>query len=247
MNIEVVSTIHNDGYKKYAYKNYTNFVNYWPSDIKLTVYSEDILDDKLNGVIYKDLFKEIPECQLFVDRNKDIKWKPPYRQKRYKQDFIKFCYKVFVTCHHALNSNADFLIWLDGDINTKANFNVEKNLHYFDPNYFCWFLGRDYCERNKNKSDSVSTETGIIIFNLNHPISKDFFEDYKNIYETDKLFGLNEVHDGYVFDIVRKKYKQKYFKAFYQSQDADFPLRKIDLGKILEHQIGSKKWQTNSN
>lgn len=241
MKIEVISSINLEGYNKFAKQNYSKFVEFWPNDIHLYVYSEDDITDIISNITFKNLYKFQPSCKTFVNTNKNKKWKPPYSQKLYKQLHIKFCYKVYALCYHALNSDADFVIWLDADIETKKKFDI-RNFDFFRNDVFCCYLGRENCTRNISPTNSVSTETGLIIFNNKHKISKQFFQQYQNLYDTNEIFNLDEIHDGYVFDIVKKKFSKKHFASFIKDSDQDFPLENFVLKDYLHHRLGKKKW-----
>lgn len=240
MNIEVVTCINQKGYNLFARDNFKSFNENWPKNITLTVYSEDDIDYP-----HIDLYNEIPLCFNYIQRNKNKRWKPPYSQKQYKQDHLKFCYKVYTVCHRAFKSDADYLIWLDSDITTIRPITINLLQKYCN-DYFCSYLNRESWEGNNNLSKMISTETGFIIFNLKHRIKNEFFKRYQEIYDTDEIFKFNEIHDGYIFDQVVNEFNPLYFKRLTNGTFRE-PLSHIELGKYLSHTMGRKKWGFRKN
>ena len=69
---------------------------------------------------------------------------------------------------------------------------------------FCGYLGIDRVDTLTNKKlasyGRLNVETGIIVYNLDHPIAKKFFEIQKNIYLTNESFKLYDWSDTGVFE-----------------------------------------------
>lgn len=244
MKIAVITSTSAAGYAAYAFNNYKLFKNFWNSEIDLHVYSEDILEPKIEGIFYHDLYKISPECKQFVNKNKELKWVPPYKQKPYKFNFIKFCFKVYAICAASRIIKADILIWLDSDI--KTNQPIDKNMlqSYICSDDILSYLNRELNEKNINPKVKLSSETGILFFNMHHPNITEFFNRYQELYDSGELFNLDEVHDAFVLDsliAVMEKENKGIFKKL-SNGITERPLEDI-FSPALIHNMGSKKWK----
>jgi hypothetical protein len=45
------------------------------------------------------------------------------------------------------------------------------------------------------------------MFDMKHPEAKNFFDRYEWYYNTDAIYNLDQYHDGFVFDVVRKEFE----------------------------------------
>ena len=96
MKIQVVTSWNNKLYKEYAHRFKETYQ--WPFD--LVVYNED-----------EDMFDKIPNLKKFIERNK-------HREvASFKQDGVRFSYKVYAYTHAIENcpSDVDGLICIDAD------------------------------------------------------------------------------------------------------------------------------------
>jgi len=248
MKFAVCTTIHEEGYNKYAKKNFELFVKHWPNNIKLYAFMEGEYDT-IPGVQYYDLYKQSPDLKKFLEVNKGRKWWPKDREmKIYKRDWIKFCYKSFTMYEASKLIDTDYLIWLDADIITKKDLPINILDALVDPTKFCTYLNRESNRRNKKGHSRkwLSSETGFIIFNLKHHYSKEFFETFIDYYRNGTMFDLHEVHDAYILDTALEKLVQQKKIINIKMTDGikDFPLNETVLDEYLFHQMGRKKWKS---
>lgn len=246
MKIDVVTTIPLSGYKLFAKQNYEKFLEHWPASVQLHVFSEDEIPQDLNEIKYYDLYKVSPNCKKFVNNNKERKWKPPYTQKLYKFSFIKFCYKVYAICVASKLIDTDVLVWLDSDIITIKDLPLDLITESINDKTLLCYLNRDKSDRNVSKEYRLSSETGLILFNMKNPNTKEFFERYQKIYDSEKLFELEEVHDAFVFDRLIEKMESEGKGEFVKLTNGThlWPLQKTDFGSYLVHKMGKKKWKS---
>ena len=96
MKIQVVTSWNNKLFKKYAHRFQSTYN--WPFD--LIVYNED-----------DDMFDKIPDLKKFIERNQHRK------VKSFKDDGVRFSYKVYAYTHAIVNcsSDVDGLICIDAD------------------------------------------------------------------------------------------------------------------------------------
>ena len=184
MNIKVVTTYNNKLWDEYAHRFFETYN--WPFDV--INYNED-----------KDMFEMIPNCKNFVDRNKNRKL--PKHKNAFKFDAVRFCYKVYGYTHSILNTDADGLICMDADSvflkPIDVNF-VKKHLHKEDKMMSYFGRKRWY------------SECGFLYFNMHHPQVKNYAKEMQCMYDSDDIYKLQECHDSYVWDYVRKQFESDY-------------------------------------
>ena len=108
--IAVVTTLNKKLYKQYGHKFFETYN--WP--FNLIVYSEDMLDIPHTNLIPKSTFDEIPQCEEFVNRNKQ---RPVADTPAgYINDGVRFSYKVYAYTNEIItNEDYDGLICIDAD------------------------------------------------------------------------------------------------------------------------------------
>lgn len=242
MKIAVVTSTSLAGYQAYAKNNYQKFLDKWAPSIELHVFSEDNLPQEL-PIYYHNLYQESPSCKNFVDRNNNKSYTPPYKQKKYKYQFIKFCFKVYAICTASKKLDADILIWLDSDVETNISITDTFIKHYIDSASILSYLNRELNEKNINPRVRLSTETGLIIFNMRHPVIFEFFKRYQNYYDSDNIFLLDETHDAFVFDHLIEEMMTEGKGIFKKLSNGitERPLEDVFKGAFT-HRMGQKKW-----
>ncbi len=206
--IMCVTTFSNKGYEEYGKKMIETFDQYWNKDIDLLVFVDSLIDNLESSRILQFPLTDFPEIQAFTNRHKDnplAHGKQPTRFWQTKEnktgysfrfDAVRFHYSAMVPLYAAeyflSYYNSGILIFLDGDVITKAEISSKwitetilpkgKNIAY---------LGR---EGNK------STETGFVAYRL--PKAMKFLESYHDVYVNDEIFAMGETANGYIFDKI---------------------------------------------
>jgi len=213
MKIKVVSTWNNYLYKQYARRFKKTYK--WP--FELEIYNEDI-----------DMYDKIPELKKFVDRNKIT------IPVSFLKDAVRFSYKVYAYTQSILESkDYDSIMFIDADsvFYKKIDVNwIKKHLH------------RDECMLTYLNRPTYS-ECGFIYFNMKHGFIKQFASDMRKMYDKDLLFKEEQQHDSWIFDVVRKRFEDKYGILNYDIGDGrvgHVQARSI-LGKIYDHTKGTRK------
>ena len=206
MNIEVFTTFHEQGWKRYAERMVKTFDKFWPDDIKLTLYCEKFQPFiESNRIIIKDIFEVCPAIKLYLKQYNTPKANGIRNDKRdFKYDAIKFCYKVFAQCNMIRNSKADKIIFIDADTLTFDKPPIEKLDKLLPNNKLCAYIGRP------NNKRLPFAETGFIMYNLKHPNIQEFADVFENLYSSGKLFDLEYQIDCFVFDTARNETENKY-------------------------------------
>ena len=218
----VVTTFHAKGYEQYAQKFIKTFLKTWPQSVVLYVYTEDckIAETGVNLIVrdlhsasqplvdFKNKSKNVPKANGDVSQD-PVRSKSSDAGKGFKWDAVRFSHKVYSIFHCAANCDADILIWMDADMicHSPVDENVLNSL-IPEENDLC-FLGRE----------GKFSECGLYSLNLHKKQTKRFLKRFQEYYDKAEngIFTLDEWHDSFVFDAVRK----------------DVPLNSLDWSKNL--------------
>ncbi len=121
----------------------------------------------------------------------------------YYKEWLKFCHKSFAQWETYEKDPEGIMIWIDSDVVLKKSLDwsvIERGLD----GKFCGYFGRDRVDPSINKKvkryGKFNVETGVIFYNLSHPMAKTFFEIQKNIYLSNEVFKLYDWADTGVFE-----------------------------------------------
>jgi hypothetical protein len=208
----VVTTFNAKGYGQYAQTFIQTYLKHWEPTINLYAYPEDChVFESASNLIVRDLHSSSHELVNFKNKwktvpkaNGDVS-QDPVRSKRkdagkgFKWDAIRFSHKVYSIFHCAKNCDADILMWLDADMVCHSPM-TEKILDSLIP------MDKDLCFLGRKDKFS---ECGLYTMNLQSPMTEKFLEKFQNFYDDAEngIFRLDEWHDSFVFDAVRKTVK----------------------------------------
>jgi hypothetical protein len=257
MNFTVVTTFHREGYEKYGQRMIETFIKNWPQEVKLYVYTENCeVSQSAPNLIVKDLHASSPELVKFKEiwklvpkANGDVS-ADPIRSKRkdagkgFKWHAIRFAHKVYSIFACAKECNSDFLIWMDADTVCHSPITVEQLAKMIPNDKDLCYLGR------KGKY----SECGLYSMNLKSEMTHNFIKEFQRMYDNAEagIFQLEEWHDSFVFDAVRKKFpflKQLDWAASLydlrpspgMSTGEGHPLINSEWGAWLDHLKGGRK------
>lgn len=243
----VVTTFNADGYNKYGRRMIDTFINAWPQDISLWVYAEGcVVHQTAPNLQIFDLAQASPELAKFkrtwqdVPRaNGDVSTDPVRSQRKdagkgFKWDAVRFAHKVYAIFAAAQHCNSEWLIWMDADmvchspvpmdfVNSMCPFNVD----------LC-FLGRE----------GKYTECGLYAMNLHSPLIQLFLNRFQHFYDDAEhgIFTLEEWHDSFVFDAVRKSMQLRELNwSAGIIRGEGHPLINSSWGQYLDHLKGDRK------
>lgn len=255
-NIIVVTTFNENGFNTYGKKMVKSFDTFWPDNIHLYVYYEGNIPsmDTSNRIHWKNLHDESKDLVNFKERHKNdpvahgkaskspkgltripssnLKHKAKHEGiDSFLYDAVRFSHKVFTVISASENIKSDILIWLDGDVKTfrKIPENFFENLIPNDTHLT--YLGRE----------EKYSECGFVAYNKNHKVHDIFIKIWKELYENDTVFNLEEWHDSYVFDYVRNLFDVKNNNLNYYVKDNGHPFINSELGNYLDHLKGKRK------
>ena len=231
---EVVTSMSESYYDKIGSVMLESFLDRWPEDIKLRIYTEDdlCLQASPRYKVY-DLYESERAAQEFVARNKN---RPDQQNpKELHMGAVRFSYKTFSIINACMSTNADYMIWLDADTFTHTDITHEFLDSLVDDSKYLTYLGRD----------NNYSECGFVIYNINHRVNQNFMVSWKKLYTSDTVFELDQWHDSFVFDTLRKSFEQ--FQGIQNNnlspwgKNYDHVFINSVLGEYMDHMKGNRK------
>ena len=249
MKIEIVTTFHEDGLKRYGQRMIDTFCDNWPSEIILNVYPEKCnprvkdhsritltdLDSVHNLTAFKNRWKNVPKATGDVTDD-PIRSKRKDSGKGFKWDAVRFAHKVYAIFDCADKTQADVLFWMDADTVCHSPISIDTVKNFCSLSYDLGFLGRE----------GKYSECGLYSMNLNSPVTQNFLREFKRMYDDAEhgIFTLAEWHDSFVFDAVRTKFRGKLKENNWSAgiiKGEGHPLINSEWGAYLDHLKGDRK------
>lgn len=248
MKYTVITSFNDEGLKQYGQRMINAFDQHWPKSVELVVYAENCVPViPSDRVKVQDLLASSPDLVRFKHKHQNNplangttpKIVPKnLKDNRFKWDAVRFSHKVFAVIHACKNSDADWVIWLDADTVTFADV-PENFLSTICPQTaMACYLGRNL---------RYHSECGWVAYNMRHPDLQTFIDRWKDLYVSDQLFDLDEYHDSFVFDVLRKDF-QATKRTFFHNLSPQLPAKgpghpfiASRLGLYMDHMKGSKR------
>jgi hypothetical protein len=250
----VVTTFHEAGLKKYGQRMIDTYLQNWPKEVTLHLYPENcnpkILDH--SRITLTDVETGVPDLKSFKGRwknvphaNGDISSFPRLASRKdshkpFKWDAVRFAHKVYSIFHCAKETDADVLIWMDADTICHSPITLTDLERMIPDNRDLCFLGR------KGKY----TECGLYAMNLRSAAVQEFLKKFQWMYDSAEMgiFTLEEWHDSFVFDVVRRNSTLKELDwSGHLISGEGHPLINSQWGAWLDHLKGDRKTQGRSN
>ena len=247
MKIAVVTTFHQEGLKKYAQKMIDTFCENWPVEVTLHIYPEKCnpairnhnhvtlfdLDGVQDLTNFKNRWNGVPKA------NGDVSGDPVRSKRRdsgkgFKWDAVRFAHKVYSIFHCAKTTDADILIWMDADTICHSPISMKDINRMIPADKDICFLGR------KGKF----SECGLYSMNLRSPAVQQFLSNFQRFYDDAEngIFKLDEWHDSFVFDAVRKTVNLNELDwSSHLIKGEGHPLINSEWGAWLDHLKGGRK------
>lgn len=190
------------GREEYGLRFLRAFNQYWPREVQLQVYVEDV-DRSIAPMCERDLWA-IPGARAFADRYRSSKmhngrmpklgWKERDLREGYsfRFDAYKFFKQILIPQEAAKGlEDGDILAWLDGDTET---------LRPVPPDFVDQLLGdAEVCYLNRHRQHS---EIGFWAVRINAR-TRLFLTTMAYIYTSDKFLTLPEWHSAFIWDHAR--------------------------------------------
>lgn len=246
MKYTVISTFNEAGYKQYGQRMIQTFLKTWPQEVSLVIYAEGctVAETAPNLVVhdiavvdaltvFKTVWQNVPRATGDVTAD-PVRSRRKDAGKGFKWDAVRFSHKVYSIFHCARNIGTDWLIWMDADTVCHSPITTKDLAHLCPADQDLCFLGR----RGKY------SECGLYAMNLASTNTKTFLQKFQRMYDDAEngIFTLEEWHDSYVFDAVRK---QCVLNALDWSSHLitgeGHPLINSEWGAYLDHLKGDRK------
>lgn len=245
--ISVVTSCSLRGWEDYGQRFVKTFRQYWPQDVQLYVVSEDLLpwDCAISSGFYYLPLKDSAEAWNFLIRHRHDRWasgdpsagipdfvngKWPIKSGYcYLHDAYKFCKKVFaieLAAHTVIKGR---MFWFDCDVVTFAPVS-EKILQELLP---------DDTAISCLERPGLYTETGFVGYNLDHSETRQLIVRCADMFASDKVFQLEQWHDCWVFDLVRRQMNIPTFSIPHKSHK--HPFINSMLGQYFDHLKGPNR------
>lgn len=177
MNILVVTSWSQTGYELYG-KRFVETAKLWPECMTLA-----IIDD--------DMLARDQSFQAFKERHAGRKMDASSPSYDYRQDLLRFSHKIYaLKVALDLFKDYDYLVWLDGDIETRKAPTPEFLMQICPQDKDGALLSR--------ANTAPHPECGFMSFNLKAK-GLDFLRSYIAFYEKDDILKLSELHDSHAF------------------------------------------------
>ncbi len=235
-SFEVVTTCSAAGWEKYGRNCVRTFLQHWPEEIGITVYTEGFNVEAQPRVKSYDLTR-IKWLHDFKQRHRD---NPnhigmAYAQYDFTKDGIRFAHKIAAYTHAFMQPGCrDVGIWMDADCLTHSEVRLPwlDNLLPYDA-VLAW-LDRAY----------QYPECGFLMFDIN--TCQRLLMDLLYAYEHDQIFKMQEWHDSYVLQqLVHQHIRDQGIRVGSLSTDAGrhvgHPLINGPLGACFDHLKGTQR------
>lgn len=227
MRFAAVSTFNREGLDLYGRRMVATFLDHWPIEVPLTVYTEGFGADALPaGVNALGLHEASGWLTAFKQRNKNRKFRD------YRWDAVRFAHKVAAVCHFARTTEADVMIWIDGDVVTHSPITTD-DLVGLAPKGDEWIAWLD--------RDNVYPECGWYMLNRRHPSHWPLIDAFVGLYVDDKVYDLPECHDSYVLEHVVRRSNVGRKSLSGAGRKTTHPLVNGPLGAWFDHLKGPRK------
>ncbi len=237
--ISVVTSFSKKGYADYGARFLQTFAVHWPRNVQLLIYHEG--QPELGGV---DLLRDVRDCETFLKRHEhnlivqgrqrdpSHYWKRECVQQGYnfRYDAYKFCRKIFAIEHAALTAKRGRLFWVDADVVTFDD---------IPTSFLESTLPASVCTSYLGRSGGYHSECGFVGYNLDHPRCFDFINVFASLYRNDTFMRLEEWHDSWVYDWVRRQTGVPSHNLSINGSGHVFI--NSELGRYMDHLKGDRK------
>ncbi|NJO55389.1 MAG: hypothetical protein HC834_02425, partial [Rhodospirillales bacterium] len=223
-----VTTCHAEGYEAYGRDMIASFEAHWPKSVPIYVYREGFEADIFSPrIIWRDLLKDCPDLVAFKQRHKNnpvahglnphSRWQVKFRVRRptlrvrkvqdwgagFRWDAVRFSHKSYSVFDAARRCDADVMFWIDADTFTFNDLPISFLEEVMPPDCIVSYLHRPRY-----------SECGLVGYNLRHPGTAKFLDEFERLYTSDALFQEKEFHDSYLFDVVRKRFERQGYHTY---------------------------------
>lgn len=233
-----ITSFSNAGYEQYGKRFLETFLENCKENI--IVYYEGIKPElESEQIEYRNLWR-VRDCWEMVMKLKGhpVMCGEADGNYNYRYNAYTFCRKVFAVCDAAKQAKSDTLVWIDADmvVLNKIPKNYISKLRP-DKDTRIVYVGRP----------GWHSECGFVAYyNVRTKEMKAFFQMFRDVYRSGMFVYLQEWHDCYVFDAVRRFTDVKCYNIA-EDVPADeehliHPMCHVPkLAKYFDHMKGARK------
>jgi len=214
------------------------FVEHWPLDFPLYVYTEGFdLPIQAANIHTLDLYQEVgTRLQAYLD------WRGKHHTR-------KFAYKAYAWIRATETLTEDVLMYLDADTETKKTIprSFLESLIPEDTLLAYMYARATGVDQNGQAQAFDNAETCIYSFNQRHPFAAEFMRRYTDIYETREIANseiFRKSHDTWVMaECVRlaERYGVQ-INNLHPDRDRRTPIKATVLFEYFSHYKGKTKF-----
>lgn len=192
----------------------------WPKDAEFRFYTENFSVDCDS--------KDLSEIKGFPE------WKARhahYVAPSWQYDVVKFANKAFAQID-AFRDYDGIGVWCDADCIAYKKIPYKLIQKQLGDAFVALY-----------QRSGMYSETGFWIVNCADPVTKDFFDYYRWIYESDSYKNMRQWHDCYALDAAVRKFAPRIVvKNLSDDPNSMHPQASGEFAKYLDHQKGNRKF-----
>jgi hypothetical protein len=234
MALGVCTTFPNDAWDVYARACLESFARFWPCDVQLTVYLDD---DALSLQCRHALSPRQGMSDVRIGKSsahdRFLRRNSLGEPADFRYAACRFSHKVAAlkaTVDRAALDDESHLLWLDADAITTAPVTRDWLAQFLPTQHaHVSYLGRPHFP---------FSECGFVGYRMSAE-GRAFIDAFWAMYESEALFKLPQWHDSFVFDRVRERFDQAWFKNIAEGASGVHVWLNTPLAERLEHWKGA--------
>lgn len=191
MTVKVITTLHEDGYNLYGKQNIQTWIKNFPKEWEIVYYAEKHQPEFNDRVTVVDFNENCPEWENFYLATKNSYTNSKNKNQKiinWHKKALRWSFKSFSLLHALKNSKSKYLIWLDSDV-------VARRTPIEDWIQICL---NEKCMAGQLEHIKAGghVETGVLIFDLEHPDIKKIIDWVDLGYNQQKILKEEKAWDG---------------------------------------------------
>lgn len=238
MKYIAITTFNKPYYDNMAHKMVETYLKFWPKDIPLYVYTEDMkLPVQAENLKELDIYENCPGLKEFLD------WRGDHFTRG-------MAFKTYSFISAFKNIECDVIIYLDADSVTYKTITREFLDSLLPNKELTAYMGVTMNKGKWQGNETENAETCIYLFNKQHAGAKQFMDHYEYIYESreiDDRQRFKKPHDTWAFTecVQRALANGHLINDLHPTRKAHSPLKETVLGDYFRHFKGARKLDNN--
>lgn len=200
-----ITTFSKKGYHDYGKRWIDTFIEN-TSDVHAVILTDFDLTVSDTRITVLNFDQVIPTHKQWIAEF-DTAYTNAERHQFERQFGIRFSYKAHAMMY-AMECLTGYVVWLDGDCVFKPNSYVDFASSILENNFIAVQIDKFESTLIWRSEDHV--ESGIVVFDLDHPDRETFLKSFKTHYEPVHMASMPQPYDGFVIMRVCKKTNIKY-------------------------------------